>query len=126
MVGLRCLWSPFRSPFLLKIRPPFGPLSDYFGHSGIGHCIVRGFVMVGLRWQPLILFRSPLSPQSADWGRSCAGAITTNFYQINIAAQISRKFGVEVHSGVWPVVARESGQAKDVSVFCTTGLNCGQ
>ena len=101
-------------------------LLSYSPISDMPNCSVRGCVTGGLRWQPLILFRFPLSPQSADWGRSCAGAITTNFYQINIAAQIFSKFGVEVHHWVGPVVARNSGRAKDLSILSTTGLNCGQ
>ena len=83
-------------------------------------------MIAGLRWQPPILFRFPLSPQSADWGRSCAGAIITNFYQINIAAQISSKFRVKVQPQVLQIVAKGTGRAEEVSILSVFGLNCGQ
>ena len=69
-----------------------------------------GFVRMWLRWQPPILFRFPLPPQSAERGRSCADALVTNFYQINTAAQIYCNFRLEIRWGVEPLVAKTSSK----------------
>ena len=69
-----------------------------------------GFVRMWLRWQPPILFRFPLPPQSAERGRSCADALDTNFYQINTAAQIYCNFPLEIRLGVKHLVAKTSSK----------------